>query len=134
MQKIVDWMLAGIRRIPTALDSFIAHMNCHSLLFVINYLNFATFSKDLCYGFSLLSTARRGAQLVDALRYGWINMLCDYGLNLTVSVDCFLNVAIYGRLPQKVHYHLHEGIQVGVVLSQMNQTHMVSSYIFEHPF
>jgi len=42
-------------------------------------------------------------------------MLRSYGLDLTVSGDCFVNMLIYGGLPQKVHYHL----QVGAVLSQI---------------
>jgi len=44
-------MLAGISRIPTDLDSFVAHMNCDLLIIVIKYLNFAIFSKDYVMAF-----------------------------------------------------------------------------------
>ena len=70
------------------------------------------------------------AHLVEALRYGWINMLRSYGLDLTVSGDCFVNMLIYGVLTLKFHNYLHEGIKVSAVLIQKNQIHSVSSYIY----
>ena len=130
MQKILDWTLAGIRRIPAALDSFVAHMNYDLFLIVIKYLNFATFSKDLCYGFSLLSAARRGGPVGYTRTNKYVTQSWT---DLTVSGDCFVNILIDGGLTQKVQYHLHEGIQVVAVLSQMNLTRTVLSYIFEHP-